>query len=366
VTSLRFWSLALALAAFGCSSSSGSNSTTTDASTDSSRADGATQDGTPGDDASANPNTGIACMTSSDCGMGLTCILPTDNNPVFGGGPPNGYCSKSCTMDTDCPGLNTLCLMNATGTVGACVTACPYGPPLMFINDPISNSPCMRDDVACTPVGPSVAACLPLCGEDSQCPAGRHCDPRDGVCVTTPHTGDPTGTPCDPNAALPTCAGGCLPLSASDGGLAAAFCTSSCVAGGDKPFTATPSCGGLTNGICFYVPFGGGAGDVGYCAPACTKQSDCLQFPTFVCAPFKGLTGVEAGVPNGFCVGGIPCPNGPSDCTNISGTTCVPTAHGPLCLNSGIPLGSEAPDGGVGDGGAFDAGVGDAGVGDGG
>jgi hypothetical protein len=118
------------------------------------------------------------------------------------------------------------------------------------------------------------------------------------------------------------------------------------VLGGDSPFTTTPSCGGLTNGICIYSQQGEGAGDVGFCANACSKQDDC-QFPAFTCFALQGLTGAMGGVPNGFCLPGTACPNGMSDCAMLTGSTCTMTADGPLCLDSMFPLGSGALDGGT-------------------
>jgi len=291
-------------------------------------------------------------MTDSDCGSPLSCIKATDTNPILGGGPANGYCSMTCMADGDCPGGNTSCYKaGATSGPGICVLQCTLGPQLQHINDAYSTDmKCNeRDDVACGPIDSegTLDGCLPVCGEDMQCPSGRKCDPRIGVCVDNPNTGDPTGAKCDPMATSPTCAGTCLSLLGADGGAGPSLCSEECIMGGDNPYTSTPSCGGLTNGICLYSPGGNGAGDFGFCANACSKQDDC-QLPDFWCLAIGGLTGAKGGVPNGFCFPANPCPNGASDCSMITGTACTATAYGPQCLPSNFPLGSATPDGGTG------------------
>ncbi len=249
----------------------------------------------------SNANIGLPCMMDSDCGSPLKCSQATATDTIFGGGPANGYCSMACMQDSDCPGSGTACFMgNATTGPGECVLLCNFGPALAHINDPIAtDGKCnMRDDVACGPIDTegTVQGCLPVCGKDSQCPTGRHCDARLSVCVDTPNTGTATGTVCDPTATTPTCAGLCLSLTGADGGVAETMCSSECVLGGDTPYTSTPSCGGLTAGICLYSQQGEGAGDVGFCAPACSKQDDC-QIPAFWCYAISGLTGATGGVP---------------------------------------------------------------------
>src|SRR5262249_44375820 len=84
-------------------------------------------------------NLGAACTADADCmGAPLKCTTAMANDPVFGGGPVNGYCSAPCMMDTDCGGSG-LCLTDSTGTHGTCISSCMQGPALMHINDPISD-----------------------------------------------------------------------------------------------------------------------------------------------------------------------------------------------------------------------------------
>lgn len=317
-------------------------------------------------DAAAAGNLGAACAQNSDCGGGgLTCTLPTANDPVFGGGPVNGYCSKTCLMDSDCPS-NGACLLDAaTGTHGTCVLTCTQGPALTSINNPINDtSKCLaRADVACAQVGQTEFVCLPVCGDDSQCPSGLHCDPAATVCVMTPNTGIANGQPCVANSN--TCAGLCLTIGLGGDAGTASICTSPCELG-DPPATAdTPSawtaCGGVTKGLCAYSTSTEGAGDQGFCTNSCLKQDDCDN-PDFFCYAITNLTGTT-GIPNGWCFGGTSCPNGNSDCTahGFPGSTCVQTAYGPQCISAQFPLGSAAPDAGAPDGGGTDAGGTDAG-----
>jgi hypothetical protein len=302
---------------------------------------------------------GDKCLSDADC-SGLTCIPPTADDPVLGGGPANGYCSAKCSSDGDCPD-DSLCLLAAAGGKGDCVMGCTLGPALVDVDDDISaDGKCReRNDVRCTAVNATTRACLPTCGEDTQCPAGRVCDPRLAVCVDTPSAGLPAGSICNALATTSGCAGVCVSFMGSND----TMCSSPCELGGDPDdATGSPSCGGVTRGLCAFVPPGNGAGDYGFCSPACSTQDDC-QTPSFWCFALPGITGVN-GVTNGYCFQSTPCRDGPDDCTQLDGATCVQTTYGPQCLSGGFPLGSTAPDGGT-DGGD-DGGTGGGGGGGGG
>jgi hypothetical protein len=276
----------------------------------------------------------------------------------------------TCMTDADCPDTGS-CVMGASGP-GDCVETCSIGPALMHINDPLDPTKCQgRNDARCSAIDAegTVFGCLPTCGEDSQCPTGDVCDPRIAVCVPAAmvSTGAPAGSACDPMATTPPCAGECVSFTGgADGGAAITLCTENCVLGGDV--TTSPNCGGDTNGICAYSPQGNGPGDFGFCASACLAQSEC-QIPNFWCFPITNLTGTGKGeVPNGWCFGATACPNGASDCTADTGTTCTMTASGgPLCLNPMFPM--TLSDGGTDSGtdsGTTDAGGTDGGTDDGG
>jgi hypothetical protein len=234
------------------------------------------------------------------------------------------------------------------GGAGECIQTCTQGPALTHINDPLSPNKCQgRNDVACLPVNTegTVFGCVPVCGEDSQCPTGEACDQRAAVCVpkATASTGTPTGTKCDPNATTPTCEGTCVQFGAADGGAGPAVCSQICVVGG-MDLATTPNCGGDSKGICGFTNATAGAGDQGFCAAACTASSQCDNADGFFCFPITGLTGTGAGMTNnGFCFGTSACASA-ADCTAQTGTTCVDG----FCISTKYPI---ATDGGTGDAG---------------
>ncbi len=284
---------------------------------------------------------GQACTGDGECGPMGRCILPTDDDPFLGGGPADGYCTIDCTDDSQCPN-NGFC------GDGSCFLGCEIGPELMFIDDELSEDKChAREDVRCVAVTDDLTACIPTCGVDAQC-AGRSCDPRIAVCVDTPSTGLPDGAICDAEADPPECEGVCVNFTSGE-----TICSNRCVLGGVLDGN---DCGGLTEGVCVYRPSSFGAGDQGFCAPACSVQTDCAN-PTWWCFSNNFAR-------NGFCFGATECPNGQADCDPMSGDQCTQTQHGPFCLDPLIPLGEGG--GGVGGGGVGGGGTGGGGVGGGG
>lgn len=268
---------------------------------------------------------GRTCSTDGECGPAGRCILPSADDPVFGGGPANGYCTQACTDASECPN-NGLCIEEE------CLLGCEIGPELEFLDDELSEDKCHgREDVRCVDLtdGP---ACMPTCGEDSQCPAGRVCDPRISVCVVDPNTGDPNGGACDPEADPPDCAGVCVNF---DSGVT--MCSNRCVLGGELDGS---DCGGIDQGLCVFRPGGYGAGDQGFCSPACSVQTDCNN-PTWWCFS-------NDFAPNGFCFSATACPGGQADC--MPEDVCTQTQHGPFCLDPAIPLGEGGAGGGGGGG----------------
>jgi len=275
---------------------------------------------------------GTACVVNADCGAGLKCLTSTSTVPAFGGGPADGYCSKNCSTDNDCPSPGSTCFLGASPNVGVCVLSCDIGPSLISLDEALDPNKCNgREDVRCGPLDNmgNFYGCLPTCGRDDQCPAGRVCDPRKAVCVSVPSAGLPGGAQCDPMATTTECAGICISFS---GGVTS--CSSPCVLGGDfTDLTAVTDCGGLDKGVCAYSPAGNGAGDYGYCAAACQTHGDC-QNPSFWCS--------SVGLPsNGYCFGSKACPGGQANCQ--SPNICTNTQYGPYCLNPQYPLGTAAP-----------------------
>lgn len=298
---------------------------------------------------------GAQCSADADCGAGLRCITSTANDPVLGGGPAAGYCSKDCAQDTDCPGGASICI-KATDQdpTGICLLGCTLGPALTYINDPQPADKCQgREDVRCTELQAGVALCIPSCGEDIQCDGNKKCDPRSGMCVDTVSTGKIMGAACDPKAASPDCAGVCVQFTAGaggggGGGAGLAVCSSYCVLGG-VDYANQLDCGGMSKGLCIFAAQGAGSGDYGFCTAACKAQDEC-DFPDFGCM----TTGLTAD--NGFCFGGVePCVQADlgKKCidpqTKVEGDlVCTQTSLGLKCVDPGWPLGKFAGAGGAG------------------
>lgn len=271
---------------------------------------------------------GAACTIDSNCkpAAGGRCIKSTADDPLFGGGPANGYCSKDCVDDSDCPGATSLCLTTQGAPTGSCFEGCTFGdPPLTSLSDPLDPAKCHgREDVRCVELmaGP---ACIPTCGSDSDCPGGRGCDAQLGVCVDVKTMGLPLGSACNPNADPSECAGVCIGFTGGE-----AMCSQACAMGGDFP---SSECGGMDKGICLFGVQGVGVGDQGFCAQACTQHDQC-QGGVLWCR--------DINVPsNGYCVGADSCVS-QADCTDVS-STCTDTIFGKFCIDLTYPLGVYAP-----------------------
>ncbi len=317
------------------------------------------------------PGNGVAapCQENSDCAPELLCLADTVNDPIFGGGPAGGFCTAACNTDTDCPQPGAVCYAVESGQPGRCTLSCTLGPPISAVADlfaPLDPSKCLgREDLRCAATKTGDDVCLPTCGEDAQCHAGRVCDPRLAVCVDMAETGLPTGGACDPNAMTDPCSGLCISFSSG-----VAMCSSPCVLGGAE--FQTDDCGGPENGFCAFHAKDHGPGDSGYCSPSCQAQSDC-QTPSFWCFSVPTLTQQEQ---RGYCFAATPCPGGQGDCvaSNNGAYLCTDTAYGPYCLDVAFPAtpggtggagGSSAASSSAGTGGAASssAGTGGAGMG---
>jgi hypothetical protein len=229
----------------------------------------------------------------------------------------------------------------------------------MGIDEALNEDKCHgREDVRCQEIVAGSPVCTPTCGSDSQCD-GRFCDPQIKVCVDTPNTGFANGLACNPMATNPECAGICVSFTVEMGKPPITMCSEWCVLGGE--LNSTADCGGLTEGVCAFLPTGNGAGDFGVCAPACTQHDDC-QNPNFWC------TATNFHNANGFCFGHPPCTS-QADCDKAAGEICTNTKFGQYCISDKYDLGTSAPGtggaggagGGIGVGGAGGLGVGGAG-----
>ncbi len=208
---------------------------------------------------------GAACDRNADCDEELFC-LSARGVAIAAGGPPGGYCTRSCTNNPAiCNrfGADTGCYLTPDGT-SFCFRGCESGSP--------RDSKCLgRDDVACSllSLDPLIRACVPMCNTNADCP-GRFCNPQTGVCTDQPRVGAPDGVACDasldgdPNF----CQGLCFSVNAGPlGGVCAGSCT-----------VGVPECG--VNGICLPDPISGD-GDSGACFPRCDCATPCA--PPLVC-----------------------------------------------------------------------------------
>ena len=295
-----------------------------------------------GSGAGGGAGLGAACASDGQCGDGLTCLLDTTNDPIFGGGPAGGFCTHVCSADTDCLEPDAVCLQIDPGQSGRCTLSCDVGPAFQSVADlfdPLDPTKCRgREDLRCGNATGDTGMCLPTCGDDTQCHNGRVCDPRLAVCVDKPSGGDPLGASCDPGAATDTCAGLCVGFNSG-----VAMCSSHCVLGGEALHTS--DCGGPEHGLCAFRPAADGAGDAGFCTPSCTAQTDC-QMPSFWCF---GVSGLSEQVGRGYCFAAAPCPGGQADCiaADDANFTCTPTPSGPFCLDPAFPLVGDLGDAGL-------------------
>jgi hypothetical protein len=320
----------------GCTASfvepTGGSGTTSDVSSVSSAgtggASGTTSTGTSGGfGGGVTGNVAHACTNDADCSGGLSCLTDAASDPIFGGGPAGGFCTKACNQDLDCAPAGAVCYKVDPAQPGRCTLPCTFGPPITSVDDlfaSLSMDKCFgREDLRCAKAG-GAGVCLPTCGSDSQCSGGRVCDPRLAVCVDKANEGDPIGTMCDPTMTDTTCAGVCIGF---DSGVT--MCSRPCVLGG--VVTDTDDCGGLDQGLCAFRPKANGPGDAGYCTPSCTAAEDC-QNPSFWCFTVPMISAQNQ---KGYCFAATPCPGGQNDCIAANGAnyTCTSTAYGPYCLD---------------------------------
>lgn len=292
-----FVAMAVAVAVLGWSLA-GCGSSSSDGNRDASRSDTGRVDagradtaqsgtgGATGADAgppTSLPDLGKACASAADCTGGTTCLLATGKVILAAEGPANGYCSKSCTLDSDCAGSGICLNVSDTGVaaIGYCFQTCTFG-------GTAGSAKCHgRTDVGCLTIdsstNPTTDVCYPVCSQDSDCPTGRKCDVADSLCGDTAAPGDSLGTHCatDADSGTSNCAGGCLPVGSSAGGTAtvANFCTMLCVVGNLNACNWAGAGASLTSGgvhgVCALASSTAQVGDVGFCSQECDTAADC-------------------------------------------------------------------------------------------
>jgi subtilisin family serine protease len=127
-----------------------------------------------------DPDTSI-CKLDTDGQVGSPCSEPEDC--VGGGfclsemmGFPGGYCTRTCTDDTDCEGADR------------CVFIADHG---SFCYDGCSLDGDCREDYVCEQSGPRAGTCYKMCERDDQCTGGDPawdsivCELASGRCIDT-------------------------------------------------------------------------------------------------------------------------------------------------------------------------------------
>ncbi|MCD6498771.1 MAG: S8 family serine peptidase [Deltaproteobacteria bacterium] len=185
-------------------------------------------------------NVGMACSIAGDCGPQMNWSCPTT-------GKQKGLCTVPCT-NTNCPG-GSACVN------GYCSKECA------------SNTEC-PDDFVCT--NDQLGICLPACTGDSDCGTGEHCDMTTHLCKLT--TDGKIGSPCIESADCLNGTGFCL---GSMMGFTNGYCTTSC--------NNDMDCGGDSNRCVLITEHGK------FCYAGCSMDGDCR--PSYVCeqsGPRKG------------------------------------------------------------------------------
>lgn len=193
-----------------------------------------------------NPGTkavGDACFGGGECATGLCQIV------AF----PDGYCTKSCAQNGDCPS-GSVCGVSpadSTGQTKVCLKSC----------SPAGSAGGCRTGYVCEKKGTSLdgtAVCFPRCTSPTQCGTATRCDSR-GFCCGASGYACCEGNSCD--SGLSCGAGGYCQSSTPDAGAPRPV--------GD-PCTATLACAG---GICFTEQPAGSSG----CSQGCWSGGYCSQ-----------------------------------------------------------------------------------------
>ena len=247
------------------------------------------------------PELGGSCARDADCPQGAFCLL-SKHDALFGGGPPDGVCTATCTDAADICDMykSAICvdtsystlspakvgstqvdggLGDEDGGVGQEPTPMALCLPKCSVGGGVT---CEGEHVGCEALDPPLTDgyCRPLCTVNSDCPKGS-CDPKRSVCVSDTLS-DPSdiGTSCKPDSA--SCAGECIDLGDSFG-----TCAQRCVFGSASD--CAPALDRLPGGACLIISPSGGVGDVGHCGQLCDCADDCAHAQA-VCDPFNDAT----------------------------------------------------------------------------
>lgn len=257
---------------------------------------------------------GAPCLQGEECGASATCL--ENNSQLFlGGGPVGGLCVAECTFD---PGVcdlyeGTLCVQTdglstaSTDDDSAfCLHQCTLGSARLPCPEHFATV-CDRrliDLQADMSLNDDIGICRPLCDVDADCASDRedlHCDRVSGTCVPAlPAFADGFGSLCHEEEAA-NCQGLCL---SPDHG-AEGLCSHACSFSG--PGNEAGWCnfdGNRPTGYCaLALSSNPSPGEVGFCTPMCTLDSDCAS-SEWSCLRYETASDEHRGV----CV-----PNAPTD-----------------------------------------------------
>lgn len=222
-----------------------------------------------------------------------------------------------CWKETNQPGpAHGMCTYNCKGNPGACKTVatgsfCAYAPGVALCVEDCSpdgtgafnpNKCHGRPDLGCF-YSDDGWGCVPNCNSDADCGAGNYCNPKNGLCQSTPPTGLPTGAACTPNQG--DCAGICQ-LVGGKVNVCANRCTLGAVpsCGWKGPGSVAPALCRMTTGWAQYGGKTNGTGDLAYCLQTCNCDADCTA-PGARCWPLPDAIAAASGK-KGVCQGSPP------------------------------------------------------------
>lgn len=232
---------------------------------------------------------GNACSSDAECVAGALCLLP-NSTAWFGGGPPKGLCVADCSSDEAlCSTFEaSVCvsstLPNTTGQGTAfCMPTCGTGQG----TTEAANCSLVPASACDGLEGEAGGFCRPFCRLDSDCRSG-HCDRRYGSCVALAAELTSVGFGQSCETSTPNCDGVCLNLSSGH-----QLCSQRCIAGDTNECTVSTS--SQRTSVCAYQgSLSFAPGNLGYCAPLCDCNDDCVA-AGFVCKAFGAGTATALG-----------------------------------------------------------------------
>jgi len=260
---------------------------------------------------------GERCESVADCSSNLDCLM-ANGSPFGSGGPAHGICSLACApggIDCEAYDEDSTCVEFGSD-IAYCMRRCTTGleaDKCLGRQDTICDvaacaldygEPCDDDGCAvfrCDPGGSQATVCLPHCNADSDCPDGRFCDPRRGVCADEPSSDKRFGESCTPGA--DECAGFCDPDTE--------VCFEACALG------TYPSCASESasegDAACLLAAGNADFLDASMCTKLCDCSSDC--FGGVDCIAFEDQSGAfeVLGRP-GICLDAVPSDTRLTEC----------------------------------------------------